>query len=297
MDKLEAMRVFIAVAQCESFVKASHQLNVSAPAVTRSIAHLEKRLGARLLTRTTRHVRLTDTGHRFLGDAKRILEDLDEAEAAVSGSYLDPAGTLSITAPVIFGQRYIVPIVAEYLATHPLVTVKLHLLDRITHLMEEGLDVAIRLGHLRESNLYALKVGSVERVICGSPEYFAKHGIPEEPNDLQRHDIVSNDSGDSSHYWMFSGGDKVNVKVSSRFHCNQNTAAINAALIGVGIIRVLSYQVGEELEAGRLQRVLNEYETDALPVNIVHLDGRQANAKIRSFIDFAAERLRDNPFI
>ncbi len=297
MDKLQSMRVFVAVAEYQSFVKASEHLEISAPAVTRAIAQLEGRLGAKLFTRTTRHVRLTDAGQRFLGDAKRILDDVDEAEAAVSGSYLDPAGTISITAPILFGRKYVVPIIVEYLEKNPAVSVKLLLLDRVTHLMEEGLDLAIRIGHLEESNLYALRVGSVQRVTCGSPEYFAQHGVPKHPRDLANHDIVFPSSNDSANQWRFSGDDKYSVKVSPRFSCNQNDGAIGVAKLGWGITRVMSYQVGEEVSNGQLQRVLENYEQDILPVNIVHLEGRQANVKIRSFIDLALKRLRDNPFI
>lgn len=297
MDKLQSMRVFIEVAECQSFVKASQHLDVSAPAVTRAIAQLERRLGAKLFTRTTRHVRLTDAGQRFLSDAKRILDDVDEAEAAVSGSYLDPAGTITITAPILFGRKYVIPIIVEYLEKNPAVSVRLLLLDRITHLMEEGLDLAIRIGHLQESNLYALRVGSVQRVTCGSPEYFAQHGVPKQPQDLMHHDIVFPSSNESSHQWKFANANKHTVKLSPRFSCNQNDGAISAIKQGWGITRVMSYQVGEELSDGRLQRVLEEHDQDILPVNIVHLEGRQANVKIRSFIDLAVKRLRANPFI
>lgn len=297
MDKLEAMRVFAAVAEQQSFVKASQQLSMSAPAVTRSIAQLESHLGAKLFTRTTRHVRLTDAGQRFLSDACRILDDIDAAEAAVSGSYSDPTGMISITAPVLFGQKYVVPIIAEYLTLNPAVSVKLLLLDRVTHLMEEGLDVAIRIGHLQESNLYAMCVGSVQRIICASPEYLEINGAPQHPRELSQHEITFSTANESIHQWRFTGSEKMTVKISPRFQCNHNGAAIDAAALGWGLTRVMSYQVGEELRSGKLQRVLADYETDHLPVNIVHLDGRQANNKIRSFIDLAVERLRDNPFI
>ena len=256
MDKLQSMRVFIEIAECQSFVKASQHLGLSAPAVTRAIAHLESRLGAKLFTRTTRHVRLTDAGQRFLGDAKRILDDVDEAEAAVSGSYLDPAGTITITAPILFGRKYVIPIIVEYLEKNPAVSVKLLLLDRITHLMEEGLDLAIRIGHLQESSLYALRVGSVQRVTCGAPAYFAQHGVPKHPQDLAHHEIIFPSSNESAHHWKFSDANNNTVKLSPRFSCNQNDGAIGVTKLGWGITRAMSYQVAEELSTGELQRVL-----------------------------------------
>ncbi len=298
MDKLETMRVFLEVAECQSFVAASRKLDLSAPAVTRSIAQLEHVLGVRLFNRTTRQVRLTDSGSRFFEDAKKILEDLEQAEAAASGSYATPKGVLSVTAPVLFGQKYIAPILTEYLKQNPSVEVRAIFYDRVGNILDEGLDVAIRIGHLKDSSLYATKVGCTQRIVCGSPDYFDKHGMPEHPDDLANHEVILASTVEPSTTWRFeSSSGKISVKVSPRLHCSQNGAAIEAAKQGFGITRLMSYQVGDEFQKGSLKRILQDFEADALPVNIIHLEGRQANAKIRSFIDLTAARLKANPHI
>lgn len=298
MDKLEAMRVFVEVAECRSFVAASRKLDLSAPAVTRSIAQLERALGVRLFNRTTRHVRLTDSGARFFEDAKRILEEVEQAVATASGSYAEPRGVLSVTAPVLFGQKHIVPIMTEYLQKNPSVTVRALFYDRVSNILDEGLDVAIRIGHLKDSSIYATQVGSVQRVVCASPAYLKERGMPRYPSDLADHEIIHASTVEPSTTWRFdSKGGKEVVKVSPRLHCSQNGAAIAAARQGLGITRLMSYQVGEEFKNGSLERILRDYETKPLPVNIIYLEGRQANAKIRSFIDLAVARLRANPYI
>ncbi len=298
MDKLEAMRVFIEVAECQSFVAASRKLDLSAPAVTRSIFQLEKTLAVRLFNRTTRHVRLTDSGARFFEDAKRILEDVEQALATASGSYAEPKGVLSVTAPVLFGQIHVAPILTEYLQQNPSVSVRAVFYDRISNILDEGLDVAIRIGHLKDSSIYATPVGSVQRLVCASPSYLQKHGIPRHPYELKDHEIIQASTVEASSSWQFeSSTGKESVKLTPRLHCSQNGAAITAAKQGFGITRLMSYQVGEELKSGSLTRILQDYENKPLPVNIVHLEGRQANAKIRAFIDLATERLRANPYI
>ncbi len=298
MDKLHTIEVFIEVAKQQSFAAAGEKMGISAPAVTRSIAALEARLGAKLFNRTTRLVRLTESGTRFLQDAKRIVDDLQEAEAAVKGVYAKPSGVLTVTAPVLFGEKHIMPIITEYLEGNPEVSVKAMLYDRVTSLMEEELDVAIRIGHLKDSNLYAVTVGQVRRIVCGSPEYFKKHGKPESPSDLKNHRIIFPATFESVNQWHFdNNGKKEIIKLNPRLRCNQNAAALKAAILGHGITRLMSYQVGEELEKGTLQSILTGYEEAPLPVSVLHLEGRRANAKIRSFIDLAVERLRANPFI
>ena len=298
MDKLEAMRVFIEVAECQSFVAASRTLDLSAPTVTRSVAQLEKALGVRLFNRTTRHVRLTDSGARFFEDAKRILEDVEQAVATASGSYTEPKGVLSITAPVLFGQIHIAPILTEYLQQNPAVTVRALFYDRVSNILDEGLDVAVRIGHLKDSSIYATPVGSVQRLVCASPSYLQKHGTPRHPAELRDHEIIQAATVESSSTWQFeSSTGRESVKLTPRLLCSQNGAAITAAREGFGITRLMSYQVGEELNSGSLTRILQDYEIQPLPVSIIHLEGRQANAKIRAFIDLAIERLRANPYI
>ncbi len=298
MDKFDAMRIFVEVAEANSFVAASRKLDLSAPAVTRAIARLEKVLGVQLFNRTTRHIRLTDTGARFFDDAKRILEDLEQAEAMANGSYIQPKGELTITAPVLFGQMHITPILTEYLQANPAVTANALFFDRISNLIDEGMDIAIRIGPLKDSSLYATRVGHVQRIVCASPEYLKEYGTPEHPSELTEHRIIQATTVEPSTSWRFSSPKgKVSVKVTPRMNCCQNGAAICAASHGFGITRLMSYQVGEELKAGVLQRILKDFEMDPLPVNIVYLGGQKANAKIRSFIDLAVERLRANPFI
>jgi DNA-binding transcriptional LysR family regulator len=292
------MKVFVEVAKHKSFIGASKQLNLSAPAITRFVASLEMSLGVKLFNRTTRYVRLTESGEHFLIDAKRILDDVVEAEAAATGIYSNPKGTLTITAPVLFGEKHILPIIAEYLELNQEVTVKTLFSDRVTSLVEEELDIAIRIGHLKDSNLYATHVGNVHRIICSSPSYFKKYGKPMHPSDLNDHDIIFPTTFEASPVWHFNNnGEKEAVKLNPRLHCNQTNSALQAAIQGVGITRLMSYQVGEELENGALQSVLTQYEEAPLPVNIMRIEGRRSNAKIRSFLDLATKRLKANPFI
>mgnify|MGYP000583779047 CR=1 FL=1 len=298
MDKLESMKVFVEVAKHKSFSGAGKQLNLSAPAVTRYIASLEASLGVKLFNRSTRHVRLTESGENFLTDSKRILEDIIEAEAAATGIYSKPKGTLTITAPVLFGEKHILPIITEYLTLNHDVTIKTHFSDRITSLIEEELDIAIRIGHLKDSNLYATHVGNVRRIVCCSPDYLKKHGEPIYPVDLNNHNIIFPTTYETSPVWNFIKDDvKESVKLNTRLHCNQTNAALNAAIQGFGITRLMSYQVGEELEKGTLQSILTKYEEKPLPVNIMRIEGRRCNAKIRSFLELAVKRLKANPFI
>ena len=298
MDKFEAMRVFVEVADASSFSGASRKLGLSAPAVTRAIGRLESSLEVRLFDRTTRHVRLTDAGARFFDDARRILEEVEQAEAMAAGSYAEPKGVLSVTAPVLFGQMHIAPILTDYLQQNPAVTVRALFFDRISNLLEEGLDVAIRIGPLKDSSLYAVCVGHVQRVVCASPEYLNAHGTPGHPSELADHSIILASTVEPTTSWKFatpSGSES--VRISPRLYCSQNGTAISAALQGFGITRLMSYQVGEELQSGSLTRILRDFEMAPLPVNIVYFGGRKASAKIRSFIDLAVERLRANPYI
>ncbi len=256
MNKLEAMRVFVEVVERQSFVRASRHLDLSAPTVTKSVAQLEEHLGVRLLNRTTRNVRLTDSGVTFFNDAKRILQEVEQAEANATGIYSKPKGTLSITAPVLFGQKHVMPVVYEYLRLNPEIKVNALFYDRIGNLLEEGLDIAIRIGHLKDSGLFATQIGSIRKVVCGAPSYFREYGYPEEPSDLANHQIIQAGAVENSTTWRFeSNGSTTKMKVTPRLHCSQNAAAVEAAKHGLGITRLMSYQVGEEFENGRLERV------------------------------------------
>lgn len=297
MDRFHAMRVFVRVSETSSFAGAARDLNMSPPAVTRAISALEDLVGARLFVRTTRSVQLTDAGRRYFEDCKRILSDIAEAEASAAGSYATPTGTLAITASVMFGQIYIMPIVAEFLDLYPELTVRLIFLDRVANLVDEGIDVAIRIGHLPDSSLSATRVGSVRRVICGSPDYFETHGVPRDPTELANHRIISAVTVWPTDEWRFGGEDKRSIKVKPAIYCNSNAAVIEAVRGGHGVSRLLSYQIGPCLTEGLLLTVLNDFEEEPLPIHIVHPEGRHASAKVRSFVDFAAKRLRANRLI
>ena len=294
MDRYQAMRMFLEVADAGGFASASRRLNLSPPTVTRTIAGLEELIGTRLLIRTTRSVKLTEAGERYLEDCRRILAEIAEAEAAAAGSYAKPTGVLTVTASVLFGQIYVLPIVTRFLDDHPEVTGRLIFVDRVTNLVDEGIDVAIRIGRLPDSNLSAVRVGAVRRVICGSPAYFERAGVPKSPSDLAQHRIVAATGVSTRLDWRFglAGAEAIDVKPA--LLCNSNEAAIAAARSDWGLTRVLSYQIGPDLQTGRLATVLDEFEEAPLPIHIVHTEGRRASAKVRAFVDAAAEALKSN---
>jgi DNA-binding transcriptional LysR family regulator len=295
MDRLEAMRVFAAVAESGGFAGAARELGLSPPAVTRAVAALEERVGTRLLTRTTRVVRLTEAGTRFLADCKRILGEVEEAEASAAGAHAAPRGTLALTASVMFGRLYVAPILFDFLTQYPHVTVRTLLLDRIVDMVEEGLDVAVRIAHLPDSGLSAVRVGQVRRVVCASPAYLKKHGVPRRPADLADAAAIAFTQGPAAPDWAFPDGER-SVSVRPRMQLLVNTAEVSvaAAVAGHGVTRVLSYQIAPELAAGTLQIVLEDFEPPPLPIHIVHAEGRRAAARVRAFVDFAAARLRAN---
>jgi DNA-binding transcriptional LysR family regulator len=295
MDRWEAMKVFVRVAETRSFAEAGRQLHMSPPAVTRMVSALEEHIGVRLLTRTTRSVTLTEAGGRYLEDCRRLLAEVADAEASAAGSHGNPTGNLLVTASVMFGQKYILPILLDYLDHYPSVTGRALFVDRIVNIVEEGIDVAVRIGHLPDSSLSAIRVGSVRRVVCGAPSYFARHGMPKVPADLAQHRIIVPTGAWVSPEWQFGGEKKTSVTVHPRLLCSTNETAIAAAEQGWGLTRVLSYQVGPALVEGRLQAVLGGFGEEELPIHLVHAEGRRATAKVRSFVDMAVERLRANP--
>jgi DNA-binding transcriptional LysR family regulator len=292
MDRWQAMRIFVKVAETESFADTARQMHMSAPAVTRSVAALEDVIGARLFVRTTRSVKMTEAGVRYFEDCRRILSDIAEAEAAAGGSYATPTGTLSITASAMFGQMYVLPVVTEFLDAFPTMKARTLFLDRPVNIVDEGIDVAVRIGHLPVSGLTAIKVGSVRRVVCGSPAYFERNGIPNTPADLKDHRVAASTSAWASPEWRFADDHRVSIEAT--LQCNTNEAAITSAREGWGLTRVLNYQIGPALMAGELQIVLSDYEEPPMPVHLLHPEGRKAPAKARAFVDMAAARLRDN---
>ncbi len=295
MDHLKHLGVFIAIADTGSLVGAARALNLSPPTVTRILSDLEAGLGVPLFHRTTRAVVLTDTGQSFLDDARRIVADYDNAIDNARGARIAPTGTLRVTASMLFGQHYVLPIIQKYLDLYPDVTVEATFVDRVVNIVDEGFDIAVRIGQLNDSSLLASRVGSVRHVVCGCPEYFAWNGLPSKPEDLKKHDIISAGVLSPTNDWMFAGGEV--VRVTPRLRVNSIASAIAAARTSWGITRVLSYQIGEELDGGGLKTVLEEYEPEALPIHIIHPEGRAASAKIRTFMSMATEILRANPYL
>lgn len=297
MDRLHSMAVFIAVAEEESFAGAARRLIMSPPAVTRTIAALEEHLGVKLLTRTTRFVRATDAGQRYLESARRILAEADEADEAAAGVHAAPRGQLAVTAPVLFGSMHVMPSIVTFLRRYPEVTVNAVFLDRVVNLLEEGIDVGIRIGELPDSTLRAIFVGSVHRVICASPSYLSACPTLDHPRDLAlaTHTIISAGPVTPGLEWRF-GRDKqqFNVRVQPRLTVTNNSAAVEAALMSLGITRLMSYQVAEQLASGHLVRLFQEHEPPALPVHVIHQEGRQASAKVRALVDTLVECLRKN---
>ncbi|WP_230175045.1 LysR family transcriptional regulator [Rhizobium sp. CECT 9324] len=292
MDRWQAMRIFAKVAETGSFAETARHMYMSAPAVTRSVAALEDVIGGRLFVRTTRSVKLTEAGIRYYEDCRRILADIAEAEAAAAGSYATPTGTLAITASALFGQMYVLPVVTEFLNSYPSMRARTLFIDRPVNIVEEGVDVAVRIGHLRDSGIAAIKVGAVRHVVCGSPGYFERFGIPTTPAELKNHRIAASTSAWASPEWRFRNDDRVTI--DPILQCNTNEAVITAAKAGWGLTRVLHYQIGPALVTGELQIVLSDYEEPAMPIHILHPEGRHAPAKARAFVDMATVRLREN---
>ncbi|MGR6872144.1 LysR family transcriptional regulator [Pseudomonas sp. HK3] len=292
MDQLHLMTVFVAVAELQGFAPASRQLHMSPPAVTRAIAALEAKVGVKLLARTTRFVKTTEAGQRYLEDAKRILQDVERANEAVQGIHSEPKGLLRVTAPVLFGQQNVLPVVVKYLNDYPQTTVDCVFVDRVVNLLEEGFDVGVRIGHLPDSTMNARHVGQVSLQLVASPEYIKRNGLPDTPQDLKAHTLIASSFGDMTYDWHFhQDKQETSVRIMPTLLVNTNQAAINAANESLGISRVLSYQVGEELKSGRLKSVLTQFQLPPLPVHIVHREGPNASTKIRSFIDILAARL------
>jgi DNA-binding transcriptional LysR family regulator len=296
MDRLQAMTTFVAVVESGGFASAARKLNLSPPVVTRAVAELEERLGLRLLTRTTRFVRVTDAGARFAEDCRRILADIEEAETVATGTHAAPRGTLTLTAPMLFGQLYVTPILVRYLQQYPEVDAQSLFLDRVVNVIEEGIDVAVRIGELPDSSLQATRVGRVRHVLVAAPAYLKVQGVPLRPEDLARHTIVSASRLTPVSEWRFNdGGKPLLQRLQSRLRTTTNDSAIVAAVAGLGITRLLSYQVAAHVRSGVLQVLLEDFEGAPLPVHVVHHEGRRTTQKVRAFIDLAVDTLRADP--
>lgn len=298
MDQIHLMHVFVAVGEEESFVAAARRLDLSPAAVTRAISGLEQQLGVKLVLRTTRNVRLTEAGRRYLDDTRNILASIVEANEAAAGVNSSPKGHLSITASVLFGKSFVMPCIIQFLNEYPEVEVSAYFMDRVANLVDEGMDIAVRIGHLPDSSLKALRVGQVRRVLCVSPEYLAKHGAPRHPADLQRHAIIAASGISPRLEWKFGGVDHpTTVRMKPRLTVTSNDAAIEAVLAGLGICRLLCYQIADELNDGRLQVILADYEEAPWPVHILHRESKFGSSKVRNFIDLLAKSLRGHPYL
>ena len=293
MDKLDSMAVLLAVVEAGSLSAAARHLAMPLATVSRKVAALEAHLKTRLLHRTTRHLALTEAGSAYVAACRRILDEIGEAERTATGEYATPKGELTVTAPMMFGRLHIVPVVAEFLAQYPEIEINLVLTDRIMHLMDEHIDVAVRIGELPDSGLMATGVGKVRRVVCASPDYLARHGAPATPADLAAHDCISFEVMESRRAWVFGAARSAQaVPVHSRLAVNTVDAAIAAATLGVGLVRVMSYQVMDALRNDALRIVLEPFESEPLPVSLVHKGQTPLPLKLRAFLDFVTPRLR-----
>ncbi len=293
MDRLAAMSVFVAVVEAGSFSGAARQLRMPVPTVSRKVSELEAQLTARLLTRSTRKLALTEAGTAYLAACKRILEDVTAAERGAAGEYQAPRGELAITAPIVFGRLHVVPVVAEFLELYPEVNVQLTLVDRPLHLLDEHLDLAVRVGELPDSTLVATRIGLLRKVVCASPGYLAKYGTPRTPQELTNHQCVNFAGLTGPEGWSFGvGRDQEPIRIRARLVVNTAEAALDAAIAGVGLTRVLSYQAAPAAKAGALVVVLKKYQPAPLPVSLVYTRQPLLPQKLRAFLDYAAPRLK-----
>ncbi|MDX0625050.1 LysR family transcriptional regulator [Sinorhizobium medicae] len=290
MDRWQAMRIFVQVVESGGFAPAAKALHMSPPSVTRAVAQLEGLIGTRLLIRTTRSLKMTAAGEGYLADCRRILAEIAEAEANAAGSFTAPAGLLTVTAPALFGRIHVLPVILDFLDAYPAMQVKTVFVDRVTNLVDEGLDVAIRIASLPASGLIARRIGSVRQVLCGSPDYFARFGELGSPHELAGHRIIGREGLFGHSEWLFGRDSSIRIPISPRLICNTNDAVLSAAVAGWGLSRFQSYQVAADIRAGRLKVALADYEREPVPIHIVHAEGRMVSARVRAFVDFAAGR-------
>ena len=290
MDRIDAMQAFVAVADLQGFAPAARKLGLSPSGVTRLIAALEQRLGARLLQRTTRSVMLTDIGTRYLERARRILADVEEAEGSAQDERTRPSGRLVVSAPVGFGRLHVSPVMSAYLKRYPEVSAELRLADRMVNLVEDGIDLAVRIGHLADSSLVARHVGEMRRIVVASSGYLQQHGEPSTPETVVSHETIQFGAMTASPDWRFvEDGREIRVACTPRFTTNSADAAIQYAEQGGGLTRVLAYQAADAIKGGRLRVVLAQFEQPPLPIHIVYPTSRLLSAKVRAFIDLVTE--------
>jgi DNA-binding transcriptional LysR family regulator len=293
MDRLESMSILLQVVEAGSLSAASRRLGAPLTTVSRKIGDLESHLKTRLLNRTSRRLTLTEAGQSYVAACRRILEQIDEAERTVAGEYSLPKGELVVTAPVVFGRLHVLPVAVAFLQAFPDIDLRLSLADSVINMLEENIDVAVRIGVLPDSSLIATRIGTLRRVVCGSPAYFAARGVPRSPDELGAHHCVTFEGLMSPVCWNFvHGKNERMVRIHSRLVVNTAEAAVDAALAGVGVTRVLSYQAAPALRAGTLAIVLEEFEPAPWPVSLVYSGSRSLALKLRAFLDFAAPRLK-----
>jgi len=288
-DRLESLRLLVAVAEKGSFAEAARTLRVSPATATRAVAALEDRLGARLFHRTTRSVRLTPEGADYVERTRSALETLEEADRHLDGRRVEPRGMLVLTAPVVFGRMHVAPVVAGLLRAHSALTARLMLTDRFVRVVEEGIDIAVRIGQLSDSALRASKIAQVHRILVASLAYLRARGVPREVKDLRAHALIAFDSLALNDEWLFGGARPMSVRIEPRLMTDDIPTAIDAALDGFGIARVLSYQVARQLKDGRLVRLMKGFEQPPLPVNLLFQANRQGSPNVRAFIDAARQ--------
>lgn len=293
MDRLREMEVFIAVAETGSFARAAASLRLSPASVTRAVSALEDRLGARAFNRTTRSVKMTDVGQRFLQSARRVLLDLEIAEKEAVGETANPQGHLTLSASVTFGRSALAPVVGDFLEQHPRLTASVLLLDRVVNLVEEGVDIAVRFGHVQDSSLIAKRIGSIRRVLVASPAYLAKRGTPSSPTDLRLHSVIAFTGLLANREWRFTDGQKqIRVSLNPFLEINDSMAAVHAAQMGHGITNTLSYIVSDQIRLGTLVPILEAFTLPPQPVHLVYPHARLLAPKVRAFIEFGAPKLK-----
>ena len=298
MDRLQTMTVFVAVAEEAGFAPAARRLKMSPPSITRAVSDLELHLGARLLHRTTRSVKLTEAGQRYIADCRRILSDVEEADRHAGGIHAAPSGLVSVTSSPTFGRIAVMPVLLDLLDRYPDISVSTLLVDRVVHLIEEGIDVAVRLAELPDSSLMAVRVGSVRRVLCASPDYLAAHGRPQLPSDLAEHEIINFLNITHAGEWAFyEDGEPLSLKLGSRLLTNNADVAMSGAIAGRGITRVLSYMIIPHVKSGALEIVLEDFEPPMVPVHVVHKEPGQTSARVRAAVDHLVHHLRENPIL
>ena len=297
MNKLDAMATFVSIVDKGSLTAAADGLATSLPSVVRTLAALERELGVRLLNRTTRRLHLTDEGAQYLEHCRTILSAVQDFERGLTSNQVQPRGRLSVTASVLFGRRYVAPIAADFIRRYPEVTANLLFVDRVVSIVEEGIDVAFRIGHLRDSSLVAIRVGAVRRVICASPAYLQHHGAPRQPADITKHGCVRHTGLTPHSVWQFRAGRRnVEIPVNAVMTCNEIDSALSACIGGVGLGMFLSYQAALARKSGELKYVLEEFETEPLPVHVMYPHSKLMSTRVRAFVDECVGKLRQISF-